>query len=478
MAEESLKYKAKKGIYWTFCNQFANNGLQFIVGIIMARLLTPEDYGITALPAIFFSIANAFIESGFTNAMIRKPELKENDLTTAFIYNESMGIFFYIILFISSPYIADFFKVPILTPMIRVTALGFIWSPLATPQNIILQRKLNFKTPAKISVFSRVVGSIIGILMAFLGKGVWALVAMELVSGFLTFALTWSAVRWVPKGGWSNESFKYLWGYGNKLLASVLLVSLNQQIVPIIIGKFYSIADLGVYNRAVRYAALPVQQGTGVLQKVTFPLLSKIQDKDDSLAVNYRKILRASAFVIFPIMMLLAGVAKPLILIMLTEKWADSIVFLQILCFSMMWFPIHAINLNLLQVKGRSDLFLRLDVIKMIIGFVAMIISLPFGLIYYVLSGVAVSLIALVLNTHYTGKLINVGFFNQMKDLTPTILLALTSFIASLSFVSLVDNLWIALIGGALIGGLIFLIGAKVFRFEELELLKYMLKKR
>ena len=478
MAEESLKYKAKKGIYWTFCNQFANNGLQFIVGIIMARLLTPEDYGITALPAIFFSIANAFIESGFTNAMIRKPELKENDLTTAFIYNESMGIFFYIILFISSPYIADFFKVPILTPMIRVTALGFIWSPLATPQNIILQRKLNFKTPAKISVFSRVVGSIIGILMAFLGKGVWALVAMELVSGFLTFALTWSAVRWVPKGGWSNESFKYLWGYGNKLLASVLLVSLNQQIVPIIIGKFYSIADLGVYNRAVRYAALPVQQGTGVLQKVTFPLLSKIQDKDDSLAVNYRKILRASAFVIFPIMMLLAGVAKPLILIMLTEKWADSIVFLQILCFSMMWFPIHAINLNLLQVKGRSDLFLRLDVIKMIIGFVAMIISLPFGLIYYVLSGVAVSLIALVLNTHYTGKLINVGFFNQMKGLTPTILLALTSFLASLSFVSLVDNLWIALIGGALIGGLIFLIGAKVFRFEELELLKYMLKKR
>lgn len=477
MAEESLKHQTKKGLYWTFYNQLANNGLQFIVGIIMARMLSPEDYGITALPIVFFSIANAFVECGFTNAMIRKPELHEKDLTTAFIYNESMGIIFYILLFLFSPNIADFFRTPILKPMIRITALSFLWNPLVTPQNILLQRQLNFKTPAKISVFSRIIGSIIGLLMAFLGMGVWSLVAMELVSGFLIFVLTWSAVRWLPKCGWSNESFKYLWGYGNKLMASVLLVTLNQQIVPVIIGKFYSVADLGVYNRASRYAALPAQQGTGVLQKVTFPVLSKLQDNTISLAENYRKMLRASAFIIFPIMMLIAGVAKPMILLMLTDKWADSILYLQILCFSMMWYPIHSINLNLLQVKGRSDLFLRLDIIKMIIGFIAMIISLPFGLIYYVISGVFVSLISLILNTYYTGKLINIGFTSQMKDLIPIFILAFSSFIVSLLFVSLIDNLWIALLGGSCIGGLLYYIGANLFKFKELELVKYMLHK-
>lgn len=292
--EENLKSKTKRGLYWSFFNQFANYGMQFCVGIVMARLLTPQDYGITALPAVFMSVAMILQEAGLCDAMVRKPDLTERDLSTAFYYSLMVGVAMYVALFAAAPWIADFYRTPVLVPMIRVSALGFLWGSLGTPQAVILKRRLDFKTPTKISIAVKVFSACVGIGMAFSGLGLWALVVSSLLAGLLNIVLNWLAVRWLPTTGWSRESFRYLWGYGNKMMASAMLDTLYRNIAPVFIGKYYSPAELGIYNRAQNYAAMPSQNATGVLQNVTFPVLSKLQGDDEKLAHNYRRMLKAS----------------------------------------------------------------------------------------------------------------------------------------------------------------------------------------
>ncbi len=476
MAEQDLKQKTKKGLYWKFAEQFANYGMQFIIGIVMARLLSPSDYGITALPAVFLAVAGIFAGAGFGSAMIRKPDLTEEDLATAFYYSTGVGIICYILLFFASPWIADFYNAPVLKPLIRVTALGFLYGPLGTPQGIILQRRLDFKTPAKISVVCKIVSGIVGITMAFYGYGVWALTISGMLSGIVGLCIKCYIVRWYPKTGWSKESFNYLWGYGNKLMASWLLGTLYENIVPVFVGKYYSPAQLGVYNRAAGYASLPSKNATEVLQGVTFPVLSKIQGDTEDLAKKYRKILRVSAFIIFPIMLLLSALARPLIIVMITAKWESCIILLQIMCFSMMWYPIHAINLNLLQVKGRSDLFFRLEVIKKTYGLIILAITLPMGLVALCVGGVFSSLIALFINTWYTGKLIHVGFKKQMGDLLPILGMSLVMFLSVSAFCYIIPNMYIQILGGGILGVIVYIILAIITKRDEISEVKYLLK--
>lgn len=474
----NLKQQTKKGLYWSFFNQFANYGMQFCVGIVMARLLSPSDYGITALPAVFMAVAYIIQNGGLSGALIRKTDLSEKDLSTAFYYSISVGIVLYVVMFFSATWIADFYNTPVLVPLIRVTALGFLWGPLGTPQNVILNRKLDFKTPTKISIISRIVSAIVGISMAFIGYGLWALVISGLLSSFLSLLMNWYVVRWIPKTGWSKDSFKYLWDYGNKMMASSLLDTLYNNIAPVFIGKFYSPAELGVYNRAQGYAMMPSQNVTGVIQGVTFPVLSKMQNDDEALAHNYRRMLKATAFIIFPIMMMLSALAHPLVIILVTAKWESCVILLQIICFSFMWYPVHAINLNLLQVKGRSDLFLRLEIIKKIVGVSILAITLPHGLIVFCCGSVVSSLIALVINTYYTGNLINVGYFKQMRDLLPIVLLGLVMFAMIHLFNYLISNMLLQIICGGILGAIVYIGGAILFKFSELDDVKYMLKRK
>lgn len=476
MAEQNLKQKTKRGLYWKFAEQFSNYGMQFIIGIVMARLLSPSDYGITALPAVFLAVAGIFAGAGFGTAMVRKPELKEEDLSTAFYYSTGVGIIAYILLFFASPWIADFYNTPVLKPLIRVTALGFLYGPMGTPQSIILQRRLDFKTPMKISVICKISAGIIGIVMAFYGYGVWSLTISGMLSGIIGLLCKWYIVRWYPKTRWSKESFKYLWGYGNKLMASQLIDTIYSNITPIVIGKFYSTADLGIYNRAGGYAKLPSQNITATISGVTFPVLSKMQNDDDALARNYRRMLKTTAFIVFPLMMLLAALAHPLIIIMITKKWEACIILLQIICFSLMWYPIHAINLTLLQVKGRTDYFLKLEIIKKIYGIIILAATLPFGLIVLCIGRIFASLISLIVNTYYTGKLINCGFFTQMKDLIPIISLAFATFLISWGITFAFSNLWLQLIIGGLLGTTFYIGAAYLLKMEQLDDVKYMLK--
>ena len=475
MAEESLKKQTKKGLYWKFAEQFSNYGVQFIIGIFMARLLSPSDYGITALPAVFMAVAGIFVNGGFGQALVRKPDLKEEDLSTAFIYSMVIGCLCYIILFFLSPLIAEFYNTPILKSLLRITALSFIYSPIATPQGVLLQRRLDFKTPAKVSVVVKILSGIIGIAMAFYGYGVWALVISGMFAGIVGQIITISIVRWYPKTGWSKDSFIYLWGFGNKIMGAWILSTIYENISPLIIGKYYSPKQLGVYNRAEGYANMASKNVTVTLQSVTFPVLSKIQGDQERLGSSYRKMLRVTAFVVFPMMMILSALARPLVITMITEKWESCIVLLQIMCFAMMWYPIHAINLNLLEVQGRSDLFLRLEIIKKIVGLIILCSTLPFGLVFFCYGRVLSSLISLFINTYYTGKLINCGFATQMKDMLHIIILSGVMYSVVVVMNTFIESYIWQIVIGLSIGALIYLGGAKLFDMKEVNDVQFMI---
>lgn len=475
--EESLKFKTKKGLYWKFTEQFAGYITQFVVGVIMARLLTPHDFGTAALPAVFMTIAQVFIDGSFGLALIRKPEVTEKDLSTSFYYGLIVGLLCYVILFFSSPFIADFYNEPILTPLIRVTALTFLFNPLYTPQSVILNRRMDFKTPAKIQIVIQIISGTAGISTAYMGYGIWALVISSLVASVLNILLTWFAVKWIPKERFSKESFNYLWNYGNKMMVTRLIQTIYANIAPLIIGKSYGTSDLGYYNRAKGFANIPSSNIGSAINTVTFPVLSKLQSDDELLARNYRKMIKVSSFLVFPVMMLLCALAKPFIIALVTEKWINSVILLQVMCFTYMFQPAQILNINLLQVKGRTDLTLRLEIIKKVISIIAVIIAVQYGLVVLCIVGFFLTMMALLLNTYYTGKLINVGYIQQVKDMSPFLVLSVIMLILVYFFILLFSNVWMQLVLGGFVGFAFYFGTAYLLKFDEFKELKYLLNK-
>jgi len=466
---ESLKKKTVKGVAWTSLDQVATLGFAFVIGVILARLLSPSDYGLLAMIAVFNAIAMAFVNSGFGNALIRKPDLTEDDNSTAFYFNVVAGVVMTGFIWLIAPWVAIFYDKPILTQLLRVEGLLLIVSSLTIVQNTQLSRALNFKAKMIINITSQIIAGAVAIFAAYHEFGVWSLVIQHVASSIIRLILLWIISPWRPRGRWNKSSFRYLWGFGSKMLASGLLDTVYVHIYPIIIGKVYSAADLGQYTRANGYAALPSQGLTGVMQQVTFPVLSQIQEDDDRLASSYRRILRFSVFVIFPVMVGMAALARPLVICLVTDKWAQCVPYLQVMCFASMWYPVHAINLNLLQVKGRSDLFLRLEIIKKAIVTIAIFVSVPFGIMGICIGSICTSIICLAINTYYTGKLIHVGFFRQMKDMTPTLLASLAMGAIIYFAVMPINNDIIKLAIGIPLGIIVYLAIAKVFRMPELQ---------
>lgn len=466
---ESLKNKTVKGVAWTSLDQVATLGFAFVIGVILARLLSPSDYGLLAMIAIFNAIAFAFINSGFGNALIRKPDLTEDDNCTAFYFNILAGVVMTGVIWLIAPWVAIFYDKPILTQLLRVEGLLLIISSLTIVQNTQLSRALNFKAKMIINISSQVIAGAVAIFAAYHEFGVWSLVIQHFASSIIRLILLWIISPWRPRGKWNNNSFRYLWGYGSKMLASGLLDTIYTNIYPIVIGKFYSAADLGQYTRAKGYANLPSQGLTSVLQQVTFPVLSQIQEDNDRLAYSYRRMLRFTVFLVFPIMMGMAALAHPLVISLVTDKWSQCVPYLQVICFASMWYPVHAINLNLLQVKGRSDLFLRLEIIKKLIITIAIFICVPFGIMGICIGSVCTSILCLAINTYYTGKLIHVGFFRQMMDMAPTLLASLAMGTIIYFAVMPFGNDVIKLAIGIPVGIAFYLAVARIFRMPELQ---------
>lgn len=461
---------------WTFAKHFSLEGFAFIQGIILARLLVPKDYGLIAMTQIFFAIAATFIDSGFSSALVRKKDRKEIDYSTVFVTNVVMTFFFAFVLFICSPLIADFYKEPILKDIVRANAILLVMNSVNAVQGTRLRINLQFKITSFISVVCNITIGIATIIFAYLGFGVWSLIYPNYLAPFLYFFMYWYFQRWRPKLNFSWKIWKEYFAYGSNLLISSLLNSIWNNIYPLVIGKKFSAIDLGYYTRAKGYAALPTGVFQGILGSVTFPVLSTIQDDDNRLRDAYRRLIRVSGYVIFPLLMGLAALAKPLILVLITDKWAFSIPYLMILCCSFMWRPIHVLNLNLLKVKGRSDLFLRLEIIKKAISIIVIIITINYNVMAMCIGSVITSYIALYINTYYTGKLIHVGFFMQMRDLLPSFFYATSMGALVYASTLFINDLRLQLIIGIPLGILYYLAVSILFKSDELAYVRELLK--
>lgn len=453
---------------WTFARQFSLQGFGFVQGIILARLLVPKDYGLIAMTQIFFTISACFIDSGFSTALMRKKERTALDYSTVYVTNVCLTFVFALILCLASPWIAAFYHEPILKDIVIANAILLVLNSFTAVQGTRLSINLQFKTASIISVVSTVIVGVTTIMLAYMGFGVWSLVYPNFLQPFIKVIMYYHFQRWFPGIQFSWKTWREFFAFGSKLLASALLNTLYENITPLVIGKKYSASDLGFYSRARGYAMLPATTFQGMLSAVTFPVLCSIQDDDERLRDAYRRLIRASAFVVFPILVGLAALARPFITVLITDKWAESIPYLEIVCFSVMWYPVHVLNLNLLQVKGRSDLFLRLEIVKKITGLSILMITVPISIYAMCVGQIFSSIISLIINTYYTGKLIQVGFFKQMRDLLPTLCYAFSMGLV-VKFVTMFVNSDSLQLGLGIVVGMMYYISiAKLTRSGDL----------
>lgn len=437
--EDNLKEQAINGAKWAAIEKFSLQIIQFVLGIILARLLSPSDYGTVGMLGIFIAISNTFIDSGFSSALIRKLERTEDDYSTVFFTNFAISLFFVMLLVGIAPWVAKFYDMPILCPILRVQSLSLILYALVAVQTAKLTAEVNFKALAKANMIASPLSGVIGICLAYFGWGVWALVCQNLLAAAFRLVFIVAQCRWFPKWRFSRTSFDELWGFGKNMLGASLLTSIYFNLDSIIIGKFFNSTALGNYTRGTQIAKLPVDSINGVLNNVTYPVLAKLQNETDRLIAAYRKYIKLTSMCIFFCCTLLAALAKPLILFLLTDKWLDAVIYLQVFSFAIMFDHLCVINLNLIKIKGRSDLILRLEVIKRVISFAILFAAIPFGVLGICISKVIYTQIAVYINTYYNGKLFGMGFLSQFNDYSKYLILSLIT--CALAFIVTLFNL-------------------------------------
>ncbi len=410
---------------WSLLDKFIIQGIQFIVGIILARLLAPSEFGLIGMITIFLAISQTFIDSGFSQALIRKNDCEERDFNTVFYFNIFVSIVFYIILFFSAKSIALFFNQNELVDILRVLGLSIIITAFGIVQVAELTKNIDIKTQTKISAVSGTISGILAIYLANSGYGVWSLVWRTLSNNFINTALLWLWNKWRPKILFSYHSFKEMFSFSSKLLASGLLDTFFENLYYLVIGKYFSPQELGYYTRAVNFGSLPSSNISSIVQRVSYPVLAKLQDDPLKLKNGYKKLIKNTMFITFSLMLMMAAVAHSLVLTLIGTKWLQSIPYLQLLCLSLMLYPLHSLNLNILKVKGRSDLFLNLEVAKKILVVPIVIVGIYVGINAMIIGMIVFSFIAYFLNSYYSAKMIDYSVTEQLRDIFPSFALAL-----------------------------------------------------
>ncbi|NAZ95985.1 lipopolysaccharide biosynthesis protein [Vibrio toranzoniae] len=448
------KSKIKSGFIWSAIDSLGTQAIALVISLILANILGPSAFGLVAMLTIFMSIANVFVNGGFSQALIRKLDRSEADFSTTFYFSIAVSILCYCVLYCLAPYIAEFYQQPELTLLTRVTALVIIINTFAAIPRVKLSVNLNFKTQAKCNLIALVVSGTLALVLAYLGHGVWALVVQQLTLAFMNVLMLNLLTPWWPKDKFSNESFKELFGFGSKLLLSSLLDTIYNNAYGLIIGKQFSAIQLGLFNQAEKLSSLPAVSLTGIIQKVTYPMLSAMQNDTKKLDKTYLVTLQFSAFIIFPVMFGISIIAQPLVTVLLGAQWKESAEFISIITMAFVLYPIHAINLNMLQVKGRSDLFLKLEVIKKAIITIILIITVPIGVKAMCIGMVISSYLALLVNTYYTGRLSSITITKQFSALTPIALITgFSAFVGHMVGINVNNNILqiMTMLGTALI---------------------------
>ena len=417
---EKLKDKTIKGVGWSTIDNVAQYGVTFVVSIVLARLLSPDDYGLLGLIAIFTAVCGTLINAGFTTALIRKKDATDDDYNTVFIVNLGMSLLLYGIIFFCSPLIADFFQREELVWLTRVSSLGMIVGALSLVQQTRLTKRIDFKSQTKITIVASISSGIIGIALALMKFGVWALVAQALSSQLIRTVLLWHVNKWIPQLNFSKKSFHELFGFGWKMMVSGVIDTVWKELNQFVVGKFYSPATLGQYTRAKHFSQLLSSNLTSVVQRVTYPVLSNIQDDKQRMVNAYRRIIKTTMFVTAISMFFLGAISEPLLYCLIGPKWHEAATYLPLICVVGSTYPLHAINLNMLQVQGRSDLFLGLEIIKKIIATGPLLIGAFVGIFPMLWASVIVNIIAYFLNSYYTGKLLGYSSWMQIKDVAPS----------------------------------------------------------
>ena len=441
----SLKHKTVHGVSWSLIDNLASSGISFLVGIVLARILSPAEFGLLGMIAVFIAVSNSIVDSGFSSALIRKTDANDSDYNTVFYFNLLLGILLYFLLFLCAPLISSFFHEPSLIPVARVMGVILIINAFSIIQRTILVKKVDFKTQTKISLIASVSSGIVGIAMALSGLGVWSLVGQQLTRQLLNTLFLWILNSWRPAREFSKKSFKELFGFGSRLMLSEMINTIYKNLYYLIIGKFYSASLLGQYTRAELFNTVFSSNLTAVVQRVSYPVLSSIQDETDRLKQAYRNVIKTTMLVTFACMLGLSAIAKPLILLLIGDKWLTAIALVPIICFAEMLYPLHAINLNMLQIKGRSDLFLKLEIIKKVFAVFPIGLGIFYGIEYMLWGSVLTSFVAFFLNSYYSARLIDYSTWAQLKDIFPTFVVSLCVAAGMWSITLLNFSVWLTL---------------------------------
>lgn len=419
-----LKEKALSGLFWAFSQQFSVQLINFVVQLILARLLSPTEFGLIAMLTVFIAIGSSLMDSGMTSSLIRTENPDNEDYSTVFFINLIVSFIVYLILYACAPLISSFYDQPILTQVIRLYGLSFVFNALSGVQIARLTKEMKFKIQMAIQVPSVIAGGLLGVVLAYLNFGVWSLVWMNVAQTFLFAAQFWIFSGWLPSLKINKKKLAYHFNFGYKLTISGLINAIFDNAYNIIIGKFFSAHILGFYNRAYTLQLFPVKNIATALNKVTYPMFASLTD-DQRLKLAYKNVMQQVMFWVSPFVILAGVLAKPLFIILLTEKWLAAVPYFQILCVVGVLFPMQQYNLNILRVKGRSDLILRINIIKKSTFLVGILIALPLGIKALLIAQAISSVFSYVYNSYYSGKFIDYGIRAQLVDILPILTLAI-----------------------------------------------------
>ncbi|MFT5876442.1 MAG: teichuronic acid exporter [Salibacteraceae bacterium] len=464
----------KSGLFWSAIDTVGVQLVTFAIGIVLARLLSPSEFGIIGMVTVFIAVSNVFVSSGFSDALMRRETLNNSDLNTVFWFNLGMSILLYFVLFFSSEMIANYFSTPSLNVIVKVLALGLVFNGLVLVQNVIITKAMNFKLLAKVSIFASIGSGIFAIVLAYQDYGVWALVFKTLLAQVITLICIWWISKWAPKMEFSISSFRKLFGFGSRLLVLGIINTLYNNIYYLIIGKIYAPAELGLYTRAESLKNLPSKTITGIVQKVSYPALAKIQSDKVLLRTTYVKLIKNTMFIALFGMLLLASMAKPFVELLMGTEWSGAGVYLEILCFTGFFIPLDALNTNILKIMNRSDLILKVGVWRKLIGVPVIVTAIYWGILPMLYLLVIHRFLSFLLISNYSKAFIGYGTFDQLKDISPFLIMNLVLFVC----VKAISSIW--LVNNFIhinISILVFVIGwivvIKCFKINLIELFKF-----
>ena len=467
---ESLKVEFFSGLVWTTIQNIVIRVLGVIITVILARLLSPKDYGLIGMLSIFIAISDVFIQSGFGQALVHKTDCKDEDFSTAFYFNVAVSIIIYIVLFFSAPIIANFYREPQLILLTRILSLNFILGSFNVVHQAKLTKSLNFKPLAVLSLITTSIGGMVGVVMAYMGFRVWALVAHALTATFLRVVIFPFFTKWHPNKPFKIRSFIYLWEYGSKILATGVVEVVIRNFSNILIGRYYDKEYVGYFSKGQDLADIPATTMASVLGTVTFPMLSKIQNDKNRYTTIYNKVTYNTLLITFPVFFLLALLAKPIVILLLTEKWASCIVILQVFLLARMFLPLNMINASVLQSMGATKLYMKLYFITGPLSLLAVVVSIPFGVIAMAWATLAYNVFYYVLFSIVVGRIIGSNFSKQLWALRYILLSLAIMTVSVLICIHWISNMWLQLIIGVVMGGFIYPLCCKRFNLIDADL--------